>query len=268
VTREVLEYAQAEYKPVVTWALLSGGDGSLAATHWAMEHGADGVFHIDTGIGVKERNGLDVQEFVRETCKAYGWPLRIENPPEITYEEMVLAHGFPGPGAHLYPYVWLKDRAIAKLVRESKHKRNDRVGLSTGVRNGDSARRMGYSQPVMKVDARVWIAPLFHWNKLDLYDYIKEQGIKRSPIAELVGMSGECWCGAFAEPNELEAKIRPNFPCLYRQITDLQAKAKLAGVHAKWGVRPPKKKDKRQIEMPFMPLCVNCHIGEMKVVIS
>lgn len=257
--KDFLAQAVSEFKPIKIYAMLSGGDGSLSATHWAMEHGAHEVLHLDTTIGVKEGLGLDVQEYIRETCKAHGWPLRIETPPDLDYVAMVLKHGFPGPGAHLYPYVWLKDRAISKVVRETKKRRMDRVGLSNGVRNTDSARRMGYSQAVVKVDARVWIAPLFSWSKLDLYDYIKAQGLKRSPIAQLCGMSGECFCGAFAEPDELEIKIRPNFPKLAARIDALQILAESVGVHAKWGIRPPRKKDPRQEELPFMPMCVNCH---------
>jgi hypothetical protein len=155
-----IEYTIAEYRPVAIYALFSGGDGSLSATHFSMENGAQKVFHVRTGIGVEERPGLDVEEYVRETCKKHGWPLIVKTPPALCYEEMVLKYGFPGPGAHRYPYVWLKDRAIAELVRESKTKRLDRVALCTGVRNSDSARRMGYVTEVIRIKARVWVAPI------------------------------------------------------------------------------------------------------------
>jgi len=253
-----IEYAITEHRPVAIYALFSGGDGSLSATHFSMENGAQKVFHVRTGIGVEERKGLDVEEYVRETCNTHGWPLIVKTPPDVSYEEMVLKWGFPGPGAHLYPYSWLKERAIAELVRESKHKWRDRVALCTGVRNSDSARRMGYVTEVIRIKARVWVAPLFSQSVLEVYDYIRDHGLERSPIAKLFGMSGECLCGAFAKPGEL-AKIKLHFPKLGTKIDDLQIRAKAAGVYCKWGVRPPKKKDPRQTEIPFMPMCVNCH---------
>jgi 3'-phosphoadenosine 5'-phosphosulfate sulfotransferase (PAPS reductase)/FAD synthetase len=150
-----------KHNPMRIFAMYSGGDGSLAATHFAMANGADEVLHISTGIGVDENAKLSVIEVVRETCRSHGWPLRVETPPDLTYEQMVLKHGFPGPGGHLYPYVWLKDRAIAKVVRETKTRWRDRVGFSTGVRNGDSARRMGFISPIVRDGARVWIAPSY-----------------------------------------------------------------------------------------------------------
>jgi hypothetical protein len=72
-------------------------------------------------------------------------------------------------------------------------------------------------------------------------------------------MSGECLCGAFAKPGEL-AKIHLHFPKLGAKIDQLQIEAKAVGVYCKWGERPPKKKkDAPQDEIPFMPMCVNCH---------
>lgn len=256
-----IEKATEEYSPVKIYAMFSGGDGSLAATHYAMENGAHEVLHIDTGIGVNESLELSVQEFVRETCRTYNWPLQIETPPDLDYRKMVLKYGFPGPGAHLYPYSWLKERAIAKVIRETKRKWVDKVGLSTGVRNGDSARRMGFIHPVVKEDARIWIAPLFDWNKIQLYSYIKSQGIEQSPIAKLIGMSGECFCGAFAKPKEI-VQIERHFPKLAMKIHALEVEAREVGVPCKWGVRPPKRRIREQMDIPFMPMCVNCHAGD------
>lgn len=48
-----IEFGVCQYRPVKLFAMFSGGDGSLAATDFAMEHGAHEVLHIDTGIGVK-----------------------------------------------------------------------------------------------------------------------------------------------------------------------------------------------------------------------
>lgn len=254
---DVIAQAVEMYKPVKIFALYSSGTHSLVSTHYAMEHGAHEVVHISTGIGVNEPGGLSVLEVVHETCRDHGWPYRIETPPNLGYRGMVLKYGFPGPGTHLYPYSWLKDRCIWKVQRETKKHRMDRVGFVTGVHKTESARRMGYVKPIFKEKARIWIAPLFNWNELDFAEYRKIHDLKRSPIAEKFGMSGECFCGAFAEPGEL-VKIGEMFPALHRQITSLAEEAKAAGVHCEWGTRPPKRQDSNQFDIPFMPLCVNC----------
>ena len=253
-----IEYAIAEYKPVKLFALFSGGDDSLASTDYAMEHGAHEVLHISTGIGVNERSGLSVPEFVMDTCESKGWPYRIETPPDLSYKEMVLWHGFPGPGAHCYPYSWLKERAIRKVVRETKKKWRDRVGLITGVRSSESARRMGYVSPVIKVGVQIWVAPFFDRDKIYVLEYLKCRKLERSPVVKLIGMSGECFCGAFAKPKELQRKIRPYFPKLAAHIDALQSEAEEKGVRdCIWGVRP--RRNRKNYDLPFMPLCVNCH---------
>lgn len=180
--------------------------------------------------------------------------------PDLSYEEMVLKFGFPGPGAHTYPYVWLKDRAVAKVVRESKLRYRDEIGLSTGVRLSESARRMGFVSPRHKDGAKVWLAPIFDKDKIWCLEYIRDNELEVSPVVRLCGMSGECFCGAFAEKNELVIKIRPNFPKLYNRIIVLQEQAKEIGVPCKWGTRS-KRRNKNQYSLAFMPMCVNCHGG-------
>lgn len=255
-----IEYAVAEYKPVAMKALFSGGGDSLVSTHFAMNNGAQEVVHINTGIGVDENPQLSVREYVIETCRKYGWPLREMHPPDRDYRTMVLAKGFPGPGAHSYPYSWLKERCVRQLVREAKvgHPRSAHVGLVTGVRVSESARRMGFVLPVVKVGGQIWIAPMYEFTKVDCLQYIKDHGLEVSNVVKLIGMSGECFCGAFAKPQERITKIAPNFPKLNAKILAMEAEARDSGVrNCIWGVRP--RKNRQNYDLPFMPLCVNCH---------
>jgi 3'-phosphoadenosine 5'-phosphosulfate sulfotransferase (PAPS reductase)/FAD synthetase len=253
-----IDDAICDYLPSRVYALFSGGNDSLASTHYSMNHGADTVVHIDTGIGVDEHGGLSVIRFVKDTCKKYHWPLRIMRPPMMSYEEMVLKFGFPGPGAHRYPYSWLKERCIRQLVRESKRNRNDTVALCTGVRRSESARRMGYVKPIYKVGGQVWVAPFFDQDKIYTLEYIRDHQLEVSPVVRLIGMSGECFCGAFAKPKEFAITIQPNFPKLARKIARLERKAQQCGVrNSIWGVRP--RKNPKNLDLPFMPMCVNCH---------
>lgn len=254
---EVLEQATDEHRPSKVLACYSGGNDSLASTHWAMEHGAHEVLHINTGIGVDEPH-LSVEEIVRETCKSRGWPLRVVTPPDLDFRALVLKFGFPGPGAHYLPYRHLKERGIRKVIRETKKALKDRIGLVTGVHRQESARRMGYVEPVVRVGAQLWIAPMWNCSPIEFTAYRFAKGLKPSPISKLLGMSGECLCGAFAKPNEIHT-IERLFPKTAEKIHALEAEAKTAGKHCEWGVRPPEKWLDDQFNLPFMPMCVNCH---------
>lgn len=232
------------------FALLSGGDHSLVSTHYAMAEGqVDEVIHICTGISPRE-----CQEFVSEVCKQFGWPLRFIYPPQLTYEEVVLKFGFPGPGLHHIPYRYLKERAIRKLVKEAKQHRRDEIALITGVHNQESARRMGFVMPRVKIGSQIWLAPLFNYNSLDFHDYKRKHSLPTSPVKTKLGFSGECLCGAFAQPHEIQ-KIERYYPKVAVQIHSLEEAAKTAGKHCIWGVRPS---NKTQYDIPFMPLCVGC----------
>jgi 3'-phosphoadenosine 5'-phosphosulfate sulfotransferase (PAPS reductase)/FAD synthetase len=262
----IMEDALWKHRPVKTFAMFSGGNDSMVSTHFAMNHGATEVLHINTGIGIRQ-----TREFVRETCKAFGWPLREVHPPAKSYREFVLEKGFPGPGAHIYPYSWLKERALRRIVAESKllfcntckRKGNSKcrhrvnVALATGVRNTESARRMGFAMPYVRTGCTVWIAPLFTFSKLDLAIYRNVHGLPMSEVSAKLGFSGECLCGAFAEPGEFQ-RIVALFPEAAQEISALEDEARAVGQpHCIWGVRPSKPKDEDNPR--FMPMCVGCN---------
>lgn len=256
--QQILDAAIREHKPVKVFALFSGGNDSMVSTHFAMEHGGHEVLHINTGIGVEE-----TREFVRDTCRRYGWPLREEYPPDKTYEQFVLEKGFPGPAGHRYAYSWLKERALRKVIRETKRKFSDRVVLVTGVRNQESARRMGHSLPIIRMGASVWTAPMFLFSKIDLHERRKIYSLPQSEVAKNLGLSGECLCGAFAAPNEF-SKIAAHYPRAAKQILALEAKARFIGQpHCVWGQRPVNNSALRISAAPFMPMCVGCNESKL-----
>lgn len=245
---EIVKGAVAEHNPVRIFAMFSGGNDSICSTHLSMGI-AEEVLHINTGIGIKK-----TREHVRTVCAQYGWPLREEYPPQMTYRQLVLKYGFPGPGMHYLSYRILKERAIRKVIRESKTKRSDKVMLITGVRSSESARRMGYVEPVRMIGSQIWVAPIWEWSKRDCNEYRAANNLPESEVASLLHMSGECLCGSFAKPDELK-EIAYWFPQDAEEIYTLQREAKEAGVHCIWGTRPKKQ---RSEELPFMPLCAGC----------
>lgn len=261
----VIEAAVSAYKPSAIFALFSGGHDSLTATHFAASVLGDrmtGVAHINTGIGIPQ-----TRQFVRETCKQFGWELKeykaTENtkadgtPNPMLYKELVLKHGFPGPVAHRQMYNQLKERQLRRLVREHKNQRADKVLLISGVRLEESIRRMGHVTYITHDGARIWTAPLARFTTDDQREYMRRHQLPENPVKKLLCMSGECLCGAFARKGELE-EIRLWFPKVAARIDRLNEAVLAAGHKHKWGQWKPKEKGEKKEKIESLPLCVSC----------
>lgn len=233
----IIDEAIQEHSPSHVFGLFSGGHDSLCSTHLLSLHEAfSGACHINTTIGIEE-----TRAFVRRESAERGWGLREYFPPK-GYREIVLKHGFPGPGAHQFMYSLLKERCVRQIVRENKRSRFDRVGLVTGVRLSESERRMGHVQPIQRVGSQLWIAPILHWDDDDKLEFMSRHALPRNPVVDNICMSGECLCGAFAKKEEL-LEIELYYPETAALIRGIEREAEAAGVHAKWGTRPPKSTD-------------------------
>lgn len=263
----VLDEAHAEHNPRAWFTLFSGGHDSLTACavafEWAKARGIElSAAHIRTGTGIP-----DTTEFVKATCAAQGWPLRIFDPP-VPYEDIVLEYGFPGPAQHGLMYQRLKERCLRQLVREAKQDFHDRIGLVTGVRSDESLRRMRHVDRIQRDGAQVWAAAIWNWSKIECANFsFKERGLERNPVVDLIHMSGECLCGAFARPGEMQ-EIEGWFPAHADWLHELERKVAEKGLRAwRWGVRPPRI-HREQMAMDFgadwddapLPgmLCVGC----------
>lgn len=254
----ILDEAVALHQPTHIFGLFSGGHDSLTSTHIASQHPLfRGAVHINTGIGVEE-----TREFVRDTCRDRQWPLKEYHPP-VSYDDIVTQYGFPGPGSHFYMYVRLKERCLEQLVREHKTKRKDRIALVTGVRLDESDRRMGHVEAIVRNRAKVWVAPVLNWSTDDKDNYIELHGLPRNPVVGALCMSGECLCGAFASPGEI-IEIEEAFPKTAARIHALEARASAAGVHAKWGTRPPKAPKVVPPDLP-MEMCWSCNAKRIEI---
>lgn len=259
---EALDRAFAEHKPVMSLLLFSGGHDSLVATHltsrWAKERGVlFAVAHINTGIGIEK-----TREFVRSVCRQQGWPLWEEAPPQGTYERLVLKYGFPGPAAHAYMYRYLKERQVRTLVRRAKTGRQ-RVFLVTGVRREESRRRMLHARFNQRFGSHVWMAPLEHWTKRDCFAYIDEHRLPRNEVVDLLHMSGECLCGAYAHKDEMR-DLEIWFPEVASYLHALEKRVAEAGkASCRWGysARYASMVSQDQLSI-FSPLCVSCIANE------
>lgn len=240
--------------------LYSGGNDSTILAH-LFRRDADYAVHINTGIGIEE-----TRQFVRDTCVTWDLPL-IEEHGE-SYRDLVIGHGFPGPGQHFKMYQRLKERGLRKVrKRLVKHSYRERVLFIAGRRRDESERRSDI--PEHERDGSiVWASPLAHWTDADMALYRKHHpDVPRNPVSDHLHMSGECLCGAFAKPNELE-EIRFFYPNVAAEIDALQVEVAAAGhgpERSRWGwgahrVRQVKRLAKaiERGELTAGPLCTSC----------
>jgi 3'-phosphoadenosine 5'-phosphosulfate sulfotransferase (PAPS reductase)/FAD synthetase len=242
---EILDGAIGVYQPSHIFACLSGGHDSLTVTHFAENHlkeKLDAVVHINTGIGIEE-----TREFVRNTCKDFGWKLleykATENtkadgtPDPQIYEDLVVERGFPGPHHHTKMFNRLKERQLNRLVREHKQGKR-KIMLISGMRQQESVRRMGHKDPVQEQGRIVWVAPFFYLNSNQVNDYMVGFDLPRNPVKDLFCMSGECLCGAFAHKGEL-AELELHYPETAKKIREIEKKVRAAGFPWGWEEAPP-----------------------------
>ncbi len=226
-----------EIQPVKVYALISGGNDSTCVSHLAAIYGPrlDALVHINTGIGIEAS-----RDFVRSYAQFLELPLIEKHPPK-TYEELILEHGFPGPAAHRYMYSWLKERPLREVRREAQTRRGEPVMFITGVRTQESDRRMGHVASVQKDGAVHWVAPILEFTGLDVREYISEHDLPKNEVVDFLHMSGECLCGAFSKPGELD-EISVWYPEVAEHIRDLERKVHEIGKNScHWGPQSSKK---------------------------
>lgn len=216
------------------YALTSGGKDSISVCHWLAERGQlEAAVHIQTNIGIKQTT-----DFVKDLCKEQNWKLHVIEPsPKFTYASHVLQYGFPGPGFHRLIMGKLKYKTMRDFALTIDRKNHC---LISGVRKFESVRRMGnYLEPIQS-DGSLWFAcPFFYKKSEELYRYIHENGLKITPVHDVLGMSGECMCGSFASSGEKQI-IRELDPKLAEYIEWLEDGIQKFGTkeakhYAKWG---------------------------------
>lgn len=234
----VLDDAIRQFNPQWVFALFSGGGDSRTAAYIASLHPRfNGCVFVNTGTGIAA-----TRQHVIDTCREQGWPLKEykakENtkadgtPDPMDYEQIVLTHGFPGPGQHQTMYSKLKERQIRRLMRE--HEGN--VLFVSGAREQESERRMGKGSVLEKDGRQIWLNVIWKWSKDECAGTLAAAGIKPNEAALKFGRSGECLCGAFAKPGELAA-LELADPIRAAEIRDLEQRVREKGFP--WGYEDP-----------------------------
>lgn len=228
--------------------LFSGGNDSTTLAH-LFRRKATHAIHANTTIGAEE-----TRQYVRDTCADWGLTL-IEKTAPDSYEDLVLGKvrtkkgekvwpgGFPGPGAHAFIYQRIKERAL-DAARYDLGIANSpkRAGVFiAGRRRLESEKRSDI--PLHESDGTViWCSPLANWSKLDMNTYRLIRArvgnpVPRNWVADLMHMSMECLCGAYAHHGELD-EIAQHFPHIAAQIHALEAKVLAAIVAGELDIDP------------------------------
>lgn len=264
--RQALDQAFAEHDVSHAFVLTSGGNDSVVPLHiFKDDPRITAAVHIDTGIRVPQ-----VEDHVRATCEGFGVPLlvyrAVENtrgdglPDPQVYEDIVSQYGFPGPSQHFIIYSKLKERQIRRLMRDHRVPKK-RIVLITGVRRSESSRRGKSVKEVQRwkrQGSQVWVAPVAAWSDSDMAVYRAHYNLPKNPVAEVLGMSGECLCGSYAKPGELE-RIRKHYPDVAAHIEGIQERS---GCPWGWEHKPSKADSRLMKEITSsrgeMHLCTSC----------
>lgn len=200
-----------------TVGLFSGGNDSTTLCHVMLPR-ITHLAHANTTIGIEE-----TRQFVRDTAKMWNIPLLEYTSANESdhYRSLVLDQGFPGPGHHFKMYQRLKERALRRVKKQLLTEPSMRIVFLAGRRRTESARRADV--PALEREGRVvWVSPMVNWTKLDLNTYRLMAGdVPVNRVTELIHMSGECLCGAFAHAGELD-EIAQWFPSVAEEIRRLE----------------------------------------------
>lgn len=250
------------------FALFSGGDDSVVSTHVAYDkHDIDWTVYLDTNTGVPEN-----LKHVKEVCREYDWDLAVLSSP-ITLKEFALgsetreAYGFPGPGIHTWAFNLFKHRQLQELSQHLTEKPN----YYTGIRSQESERRMRHVDgEINEVDRWTWVATVHDWGESEMQEYRETHDLPTNPVAEKIGRSGDCYCGAYAhrdsELTELEAHYPDHAEWLKGVEEDVQEELGTDEDYAYWGFGGLSRKELRakmaEDDMQQMSLCSSCDVPD------
>jgi 3'-phosphoadenosine 5'-phosphosulfate sulfotransferase (PAPS reductase)/FAD synthetase len=216
--QEVIDLARADGGKKF-YALFSGGKDSVTTAHMLDKAGLlEGCLFVDTTIAIP-----DTVKFVEDYCEKMNWDLEIITRSDKckTYDEFVMRYGFPSAGFHNITMLELKWKPLREWVMKRK---DEGVVLCSGVRSKESKRRMVNTKKYQRDKSckhMRWAAPIHYMSTSEVWAYIHEHGLKRSPVYDNIGMSGDCMCGAFSSHGEAEL-LEIFYPEVADKIRDME----------------------------------------------
>lgn len=266
-SREIINQAIVDVKPVATVLALSGGNDSLSAYYAAkaLDVKVDFILHVNTRTGIQETT-----DFVRSFALIENAPY-IEADAKDSYEKYLFSFGFFGIGhkAHTFAYHLLKAQhiraAISKHIRQRK--RNRPVVILSGARIQESDNRsQNFSDnPIDREPntSNFWVKPLHYWSKDNCLDFLSDCKATCNPVTKLLCRSGECMCGTMqSEGARLEASHY--FPKWGRWLDELERRV-MEKFPWRWGQDISRLWHREQLGQmrftEFQPLCSTCKVN-------
>lgn len=269
---EILDDALAAHPVVGAYWLFSGGNDSVIVGH-LLRGRYDAVLHVNTGTGIPETT-----MHVKDVAAAWGDQLH-ELHPKNSYEDLVRGNviagsgpnagqraiwkGFPGPAGHKVMYRQLKNEPLMRFRRDilgdqTRLARKDRkkVVYLGGMRWGETERRFRNAEAIDPDGSIVWVSPIVHWTDAHMREYRAryrcqqdhehaqhrmcfDGALPLNEVTEHIHMSGECLCGAYAKPGELD-EIEFFYPEVAVRLKALEVEVEAAGIkQCRWGRKPP-----------------------------
>jgi len=259
----------SEIDPSCTeFALFSGGNDSVVSTHYAHQHvDIDWTVYLDTNSGIPENI-----EHVKDVCERYEWDLAILSAP-VTLKEFAVGTddrqplGFPGPAIHSWAFQYFKQRQLRQIARQTDAEPN----FYTGVRSAESSRRMANVEGESQEGERwMWISQIHDWSDDRVDQYRTDHGLPTNPVAEKIGRSGDCYCGAFANRDTELLELKAEYPDHYEWITQLESEVQneigTGEPHCYWGFGGMSEKELRgkiaENDDNQMMLCSSCDVPD------
>ena len=214
--------AQHEIKNIL--ALFSGGKDSLVSTHIVWKAVRDSninfeVIHIDTTCALP-----GVQDYVIQTSKRLGWPLKILR-PKVDFWTLAEKWGAPTPRRRWCCY-HLKLEPIREYTKTLKSPRLHILGLRawespSRLKKANSGK---LNRCYWDRKSETWVYnPILWWRDRDIDEYIKVNKLPVNPTYEKVGTGGECFCGVFKTIREV-LLVKNNYPDFFQKLVELESK--------------------------------------------
>ncbi len=189
----------------------------------------DGVSHRERFTEIDDGVGKTLEKHPYDDLQTRYYGVRRSNDD---YEKLVRKMGFPGPDLHWVMYLALKHKPITNFVTKF-HDDDDEIAFISGVRKKESDRRAeNMSEDGLSEN---WggctvVSPIADWSDTDVSTYRRERDLPSNPVSDLIGMSGECLCGAYGSREEIEQLLRWGFTDVARQIEQLEWEVFITGV--------------------------------------
>jgi len=232
-------------------AYSGGKDSGIALDFMAKEFPQyfKGVVFVNTGIAIPE-----TVNFVESYCKERNYTLHHLHAEDIkrkqpskygkvgdsfSYENLVLNYGFPQQALHTITMRWLKIFSIRKFISD-RIDDGESPAIISGIRKKESQRRKTKATKYIHQDGKMWfVSPLYFKSNDWVYKYFIENDIKRSPVYDVLHLSGDCLCGSFSRKEELKL-LEMFYPKVFAEINRLEKLVQVKGSteaknHSKWG---------------------------------